>query len=92
MLPGIFPIEDNGHNSIISCSQHGLRRCLNALYEVSRCFFRRDTGINESNKVGQVVITDQIFPSPGSDGLAVFATGGTARASLRIWHLKSIWP
>jgi fructan beta-fructosidase len=40
---------------------------------------------------GQTVITDQIFPSPGSDGLAVFANGGTAWASLHIWHLKSIW-
>jgi fructan beta-fructosidase len=27
---------------------------------------------------GEVVVTDQIFPSPDSDGLAVFAEGGTA--------------
>jgi fructan beta-fructosidase len=28
---------------------------------------------------GQVCITDQIFPMPSSDGLALFANGGTAR-------------
>src|SRR5207248_2759799 len=40
---------------------------------------------------GQAVITDQIFPSPSSDGLAVFANGGTAGVAMRIWPLKSIW-
>jgi fructan beta-fructosidase len=28
---------------------------------------------------GRVVMTDQVFPSPGSDGIALFAEGGTAR-------------
>jgi levanase len=32
---------------------------------------------------GRVVITDQLFPSPGSDGIALFAEGGTA-------HLHSL--
>jgi fructan beta-fructosidase len=41
---------------------------------------------------GQAVITDQIFPMPSSDGLALFANGGTARLiSLQIWPLRSIW-
>ena len=40
---------------------------------------------------GQTVITDQIFPMPSSDGLALFANGGTAKASLRIWQLRSVW-
>ena len=41
---------------------------------------------------GQTVITDQIFPMPSSDGLALFANGGTARlVSLHIWPLRSIW-
>jgi sucrose-6-phosphate hydrolase SacC (GH32 family) len=41
---------------------------------------------------GRAVITDQIFPMPGSDGLALFAKGGNARlVSLRIWPLRSIW-
>jgi fructan beta-fructosidase len=41
---------------------------------------------------GQTVITDQIFPMPSSDGLALFANGGTARlVSLQIWPLRSIW-
>jgi fructan beta-fructosidase len=41
---------------------------------------------------GQVCITDQIFPMPSSDGLAVFANGGNARlVSLQIWPLRSIW-
>jgi fructan beta-fructosidase len=41
---------------------------------------------------GQTVITDQIFPMPSSDGLALFAKGGNARlVSLQIWPLQSIW-
>ena len=32
---------------------------------------------------GRVVLTDQVFPSPGSDGIALFAEGGTA-------HLASL--
>jgi fructan beta-fructosidase len=41
---------------------------------------------------GQTVITDQIFPMPSSDGLALFANGGTAKlVSLRTWQLRSIW-
>ena len=41
---------------------------------------------------GRVVITDQIFPKPSSDGLALFANGGIARlVSLHIWQLRSIW-
>jgi len=41
---------------------------------------------------GQAVITDQIFPMPNSNGLALFANGGTAKlVSLQIWPLRSIW-
>jgi len=41
---------------------------------------------------GQTVITDQIFPMPSSDGLALFANGGNAElVSLHIWQLRSIW-
>ena len=37
-------------------------------------------------------ITDQIFPMPSSDGLALFANGGNAKlVSLHIWPLRSIW-
>jgi fructan beta-fructosidase len=42
---------------------------------------------------GETVITDQIFPPPeGSEGVALFATGGSARlASLEAWPLRSAW-
>jgi sucrose-6-phosphate hydrolase SacC (GH32 family) len=41
---------------------------------------------------GQTVITDQIFPMPSSDGLALFANGGNVRlVSLHIWQLRPIW-
>jgi fructan beta-fructosidase len=41
---------------------------------------------------GEVVITDQIFPAPESDGVAVYARGGTARlVSLEAWPLESVW-
>jgi fructan beta-fructosidase len=42
---------------------------------------------------GEVVLTDQIFPAPDSDGVALYARGGTARlVSLEAWPLASIWP
>jgi fructan beta-fructosidase len=40
----------------------------------------------------EVVLTDQVFPSPASDGIALFAQGGSARLKdLKVWPLKSIW-
>lgn len=40
----------------------------------------------------EVVLTDQIFPQPSSNGVALFATGGVAALKdLKIWSLKSIW-
>jgi sucrose-6-phosphate hydrolase SacC (GH32 family) len=41
---------------------------------------------------GQTVFTDRIFPSPESDGVALYARGGTARlVSLDVWDLDSVW-
>jgi levanase len=41
---------------------------------------------------GQVVISDQIYPSADSDGVALFAEGaGAVVESLRAWPLRSIW-
>jgi fructan beta-fructosidase len=38
---------------------------------------------------GRVVLTDQIFPSPASRGVSLFATGGAARLrSLEAWPLR----
>jgi levanase len=42
---------------------------------------------------GQVVLTDQIFPSPSSNDVTLFANGGTATLVAGVgWHMKSIWP
>ena len=42
---------------------------------------------------GQTVLTDQIFPGPSSNGVRLFATGGTATLVAGIgWHLKSAVP
>jgi fructan beta-fructosidase len=41
---------------------------------------------------GRTVITDQIFPAPASDGVALYAKGGSARLrSLETWSMASIW-
>jgi fructan beta-fructosidase len=41
---------------------------------------------------GRVVVTDQVFPSHGSDGVALWAAGGTARLrSLTAWPMGSAW-
>ena len=41
---------------------------------------------------GEVVLTDQLFPAPDSDGVALYARGGTARlVSFEAWPLASIW-
>jgi fructan beta-fructosidase len=42
---------------------------------------------------GQVVLTDQIFPDPSSNGVSLFANNGTATLLAGIgWHMRSIWP
>ncbi|MFB7949148.1 GH32 C-terminal domain-containing protein [Kitasatospora phosalacinea] len=39
---------------------------------------------------GEAVITDQVFPDPSSQGVQLFAEGGSARLdSLKLWHLGS---
>lgn len=41
---------------------------------------------------GRTVITDQIFPAPESEGVALYAKGGSARLiSLQAWPLASTW-
>lgn len=41
---------------------------------------------------GETVISDRVFPSPASDGVEFYSTGGAARiASLRMWKLNSVW-
>jgi fructan beta-fructosidase len=41
---------------------------------------------------GETVITDQVFPSPESRGVALYAKGGAARLiSLDAWPLRSVW-
>lgn len=41
---------------------------------------------------GETTITDRIFPAPDSDGVDVYARGGTARLTeLDGWALESIW-
>lgn len=41
---------------------------------------------------GRTVITDQVFPSAASEGLALYAKGGAAKLiSLDVWGLNSTW-
>ena len=41
---------------------------------------------------GRRVITDQVFPSADSDGVELFADGGSATLdSLKVRHLRSSW-
>ncbi|MES2150940.1 MAG: glycoside hydrolase family 32 protein [Pseudomonadota bacterium] len=41
---------------------------------------------------GETVLTCQVFPGAGSDGIALFAEGGQASVrALKIWALTSIW-
>lgn len=41
---------------------------------------------------GRTVITERIFPSPDSDGVALYAKGGAVKLiSLDIWPLQSVW-
>jgi fructan beta-fructosidase len=41
---------------------------------------------------GEVVFTEQIFPTPESDGVALYAVGGSARlVSLDAWPIRSAW-
>ena len=39
---------------------------------------------------GEAVITDLVFPDPGSDGVELFAEGGSARLdNLKLWHIRA---
>lgn len=41
---------------------------------------------------GETVITDLVFPDPNSNGVELFAEGGTCRiVSCKIYELKSVW-
>jgi fructan beta-fructosidase len=41
---------------------------------------------------GEKVMTDRIYPPPGSTGIELYSNGGAAKVvSLRIWPLASVW-
>lgn len=41
---------------------------------------------------GEVVLTDRIYPSPGSDGIELYSEGELGKVlSLSIWKLGSVW-
>ncbi len=41
---------------------------------------------------GEVVLTDRIYPSSGSDGIELYSDGGHGKVlSLSIWKLGSVW-
>ncbi|MGC1414780.1 MAG: GH32 C-terminal domain-containing protein, partial [Candidatus Acidiferrum sp.] len=41
---------------------------------------------------GEAVLTDRIYPSPGSDGIELYSDSGRGKVlSLSIWKLGSIW-
>jgi fructan beta-fructosidase len=41
---------------------------------------------------GETVLTDRIYPSPGSDGFEIYSESADAQiALLNIWKLSSIW-
>jgi fructan beta-fructosidase len=41
---------------------------------------------------GEKVMTDRIYPPPGSTGIEVYSVGGAGKViSLTVWPLKSIW-
>jgi fructan beta-fructosidase len=41
---------------------------------------------------GELVMTDRIYPPPGSNGIELYSLGGAAKVvSLSYWPLQSIW-
>jgi fructan beta-fructosidase len=41
---------------------------------------------------GEVVLTDRIYPSPGSEGIELYSDAGTGKLlSLTVWKLGSVW-
>ncbi len=41
---------------------------------------------------GEVVLTERIYPSPGSDGMVLYSdTGNGKLLSLKVWKLSSVW-
>ena len=41
---------------------------------------------------GERVLSDRIYPQPGSDGIELYTTGSGGKIlSLMMWQLKSVW-
>jgi fructan beta-fructosidase len=42
---------------------------------------------------GEKIMTDRIYPPPGSTGVELYSVGGDGKVmSLTVWQLKSVWP
>ncbi|MGD8427181.1 MAG: glycoside hydrolase family 32 protein [Balneolaceae bacterium] len=60
--------------------------------EVVVHFFLDTSSVEVFGNGGRVTLTEQIFPSPNSEGIGLFSDGGSTRLiSLDIWQLSSIW-
>jgi fructan beta-fructosidase len=41
---------------------------------------------------GEKVMTDRVYPPPGSDGIELYSRGSGGKVlSLKIWQIESIW-
>lgn len=63
-----------------------------ANHRIRLCIFVDRSSVELFANDGGTVISDRIFPSPTSNGLEIYALGGSARViSLDVWKLKSTW-
>ncbi len=61
VLPGILPVQDDGHDRITAGVDHSLGRCLDLAQKVLRRAVRIHPGIDEADEVGKrVVPEDQV--------------------------------
>jgi fructan beta-fructosidase len=86
---------DRTRSGLVSFAPEFSGRYKAALRESSRVklhIFQDRSSLEVFVNDGEVVLTDRIYPSTGSDGIELYSTEGQGKVlSLSIWQLSSIW-
>jgi sucrose-6-phosphate hydrolase SacC (GH32 family) len=64
---------------------------LNSTKQVKLHIFVDRSSVEVFANDGEKVMTDRIYPPPGSTGIEVYSSGGGKVVSLTIWRLQSVW-
>jgi fructan beta-fructosidase len=99
-LVGVVPstntlLVDRTHSGDVSFSKDFPGRYATTLQSTKRVklhIFVDRSSVEVFANDGEKVMTDRVYPPPGSSGIELYSQGSGGRvASLKIWQLESIW-